>query len=420
MTALMNQRKNEPAQRSIPYRADIDGLRGIAILMVVYFHNFELYHLTSTHFGWLGVDIFFVISGYLITSIIEASLDKGTFSFRSFYARRVRRLFPALIAVFVPTLIWGWYALDPFFFQHLGGNIFYGALSLANITFSPKKGFFKVETLLKPFGSLWSLSLEEQFYAVIPALLKWTRPLRAWRAAPFFLLAVISFAIQTQIISSPLRTISTYYYDPLARAWELLLGVILALTLPRLMHIAHALFSLWSKTRTLRERFSLNNILSWLGGYMIVASVLVVNSQKNLPFKTIVVCLGTAFLIAAGPKAWLNAKILSHRWLVAIGLISYPLFIVHWCLVSMTSMTIARNHSAVNFILMCFKDPLIMPLMTLFSVALSALIYRYAEQPLRYSRKTDALCVGMLILSLCGGAAFKKKWTPLTQIRTQK
>ena len=401
-----------PSQnRSIPYRADLDGLRGIAILMVVYFHNFEMYHFVPTQFGFFGVDIFFVLSGYLITHIINTSLDKGSFSFAAFYARRVQRLFPALIAVFCMALAWGWFVMDPFFFQHLGSNIFYGALSLANVTFAPDAGFFDVQRTIKPFIPLWSLSLEWQFYALIPALLKWLRPLRTYRWIPFFLFACVSFFIQSEKIPSPIGA-ATRYYDPFSRFWELLVGVILALVMPNLTRITQSLFERIKK-HTFLSKISFQDTLSWLGAYAILGTVLVTDSQDHLPFKTFWVCLGTGLLIMAGPTAWMNQKILSHRLLVAIGLISYPLYLVHWFLISMISITQATNHHAITLIMKCYNDPMIMVLMTLSAIALSVLMYRYVEKPLRYSRRTFLLCAIMGTLALSGGLAFFQKWRPL-------
>jgi peptidoglycan/LPS O-acetylase OafA/YrhL len=399
-----------PTSRSIPYRADLDGLRGIAIMMVVYFHNFELYELVPTSFGFLGVDIFFVLSGYLITTIINTQLDKGTFSFSAFYARRVKRLFPALITIFAIALIWGFLVMDPFFFQHLGSNIFYGALSLANVTFAPDAGFFDVSRTVRPFIPLWSLSLEEQFYLILPALLKFMRPLNLWRWIPFFILAVLSFGIQSTHIPSILN-IQSLYYDPFARFWELFVGVILALSISPLTQICHAFFNSVQKIK-LFSKVSFHDCLSFLGTYAIVGTIAMTQSQENLPFKTLFVCVGTALLIMAGPKAWINQKILSNRFLVAIGLISYPLYIIHWFLVGMISMTYATNHKAINIILHSYKDPMIMIMITLTGVILSALIYRYVEQPLRYSRHTPALLMAMMILMMGGGLAFHQRWRP--------
>jgi peptidoglycan/LPS O-acetylase OafA/YrhL len=153
--------------QEIPYRADIDGLRAIAVLAVIGFHA----NPAAVPGGFVGVDIFFVISGFLITSLILTKLRDGSFSFMEFYARRIRRLFPALIVVLLAIWILGWFILPPTEYAALGRHTLAGAAFAANILSYSEVGYFDVPAAAKPLLHLWSLGVEEQFYIVFPALL---------------------------------------------------------------------------------------------------------------------------------------------------------------------------------------------------------------------------------------------------------
>ena len=155
------------------YRPDIDGLRGIAILSVVFFHAFPNW-VNQGHFGqggFIGVDVFFVISGYLISSIIFKSLESQSFNFYSFYAKRINRIFPALIVVLVFCLIFGWFSLLPHEYKQLGKHVVGAATYTNNLMFLKEAGYFDNLSISKPLLHLWSLSIEEQFYIVWPLLI---------------------------------------------------------------------------------------------------------------------------------------------------------------------------------------------------------------------------------------------------------
>ena len=168
------------------YRPDIDGLRALAVLAVVAFHAFPAY----VKGGFIGVDVFFVISGYLISTIIFKNLDKGTFTFSEFYARRIKRLFPALTLVLVACFIFGWFALLPFEFMQLGKHIASGAGFISNIIFWNEAGYFDNAADTKPLLHLWSLGIEEQFYIFWPLIL-WF----AWMQRFDFLLITVIITI---------------------------------------------------------------------------------------------------------------------------------------------------------------------------------------------------------------------------------
>src|SRR5262249_9006947 len=160
----MLARKEPVTIRSSSYRSEIDGLRGVAVLAVVAFHAFPAWASS----GFIGVDIFFTISGYLISRIILADLANDRFSYRHFYARRVRRIFPALALVLVATLLIGWLKLFPDEFESMGQQASGGAAFIANIVLWRQASYFDQATELKPLVHLWSLGIEEQFYLLWP------------------------------------------------------------------------------------------------------------------------------------------------------------------------------------------------------------------------------------------------------------
>ena len=208
------------------YRPDIDGLRAVAVLSVVAFHAFPAWMKG----GFIGVDVFFVISGFLISTIIFGSLERGTFSFADFYARRIKRIFPALILVLSLSLIFGWFSLLPDELNQLGKHVVAGAGFVSNFVLWSESGYFDNSADTKPLLHLWSLGIEEQFYIVWPFLL-WG----AWKRQLNFFVVIISLLIGSFILNiwlihtNPVAT----FYSPLARFWELLCGSLLALYLLR-------------------------------------------------------------------------------------------------------------------------------------------------------------------------------------------
>src|SRR5262245_17409485 len=188
---------NRPGTPEIPYRADVDGLRAIAVLAVIGFHA----NPSFMPGGFAGVDIFFVISGFLIASLILAGLKGGSFSFAEFYARRIRRLFPALIVVLLATWAFGWFILPPTEYAELGRHTLAGAGFAANILNYAEVGYFDLPATAKPLLHLWSLGVEEQFYIVFPALLLllWRyKAMSSWLA----LIGFASFALNIALVRS--------------------------------------------------------------------------------------------------------------------------------------------------------------------------------------------------------------------------
>ena len=292
-----------------PYRPDIDGLRAVAILSVLVFHAFPGY-LPG---GFVGVDVFFVISGFLISGIILKDLGRGRFSFADFYARRVARIFPALILVLTACLAFGWFVLLPDEYVQLGKHTVAGAAFMSNLLLWHQSGYFDVSAQSKPLLHLWSLGIEEQFYILWPLtlVLLWKRTRRVLPA--IILLALASFSLNALLVS---RVPSLTFYFPFTRVWELLIGGALAqFTLQR--------GTLWSTAVT--------NVVAGVGSLLIVLSLILINESRAFPgWWALLPTIGTALLIAAGPQSWINRKLLSAPVCVFIGLISYPLYLWHW------------------------------------------------------------------------------------------
>src|SRR5689334_3784477 len=206
---------------SVKYRPDVDGLRAVAVLLVLHFHAFP----AAMPGGFIGVDVFFVISGFLITGIIARELEQGRFSLLTFYIRRVRRIFPALIVVLAVTLVLGWFWMLPAAFAQLGTDVFASAGFAANIALLLQSGYFDVESAKKPLLHLWSLGIEEQFYLAWPLFLLLAVRLRLSIVAVAATLGIASFILNVALVGpNPIAT----FYLPFTRAFELLTGAALA------------------------------------------------------------------------------------------------------------------------------------------------------------------------------------------------
>jgi peptidoglycan/LPS O-acetylase OafA/YrhL len=255
--------------------------------------------------GFVGVDIFFVISGYLITQLILIDLNKGEFSAASFYARRIRRIFPALIIVLIVTFLLGWHYLLPPELMSLGKNIFASALFSANLMLLSEVGYFDVDAHLKPLLHLWSLGIEEQFYLVWPWLL-WAVP-RAWLTPVMILAIAASFALDVSMVE---HHPSQVFYLPLTRAWELLAGGVLV--------------------RFARTKEADNDLLAIAGIVAIECSFFFIDAHTVFPGWATVVPVGGTMLLLQSEGSFVNRFVFSNRLAVNVGLISYPLYLWHW------------------------------------------------------------------------------------------
>jgi peptidoglycan/LPS O-acetylase OafA/YrhL len=296
----------------LPYRPDIDGLRAIAVLAVVAFHAFP----AALGGGYVGVDVFFVISGYLITGIIVRALEVGTFSFAGFYARRARRILPALVLVLAACYALGWFELLPNEFRQLSSQIVAAAAFFANFEFWRQTSYFDGVAVSKPLLHLWSLSIEEQFYLVWPVTL-WL--VSRWRRNASLLTTAIVGASFVWCLVEIHFNRAAAFYSPATRAWELLIGALLVQFGPRL-----------------RTHGWWIELQSWLGAALIATAAVTFDKWTLFPgYWALLPVSGAALLVAGGSAgAWVNRRILAHPVLVWIGLISYPLYLWHWPLFS--------------------------------------------------------------------------------------
>lgn len=378
------------------YRPDIDGLRAIAVLPVVIFHAFPAWMKG----GFIGVDVFFVISGFLISTIIFESLDKGAFSFAEFYSRRIKRIFPALLLVLIASYAFGWFALLTDEYKQLGKHIAAGAGFIANFILWGETGYFDNSAETKPLLHLWSLGIEEQFYIIWPLLL-WL----AWRRKfnlPFLIILVtaVSFYLNTQGIKQD--RVATFY-SPQTRFWELLCGSILAwLTLYRKEYFNDAKPKIdgWPANAVYRGKMEiddkiLSNVISFSGCALLVFGFYRINKDLNFPGNWAVIPVsGATLIILAGPRAWINKEILSNKLAIWFGLISFPLYLWHWPILSFARIVESTVPS-----------PGIHVAAVGLSILLAWMTYRLVERPMRLGKNSKSKVVVLTILLAVTGLA---------------
>ena len=369
--------------RKVAYRPDIDGLRALAVLLVLFFHAFPKYMPG----GFVGVDVFFVISGYLITSLLIDRAKKGTLSITNFYSRRVLRIFPALLLVFASVGFLAWLFLLPGELKQLGLHLASASGFFSNFVFWKEAGYFDTDAISKPLLHLWSLSIEEQFYLLWPLLLIFTLKRRFFP----YLLALLAFASFRYNIHLLETDRVGAYYSPFGRAWELLLGSLAA--------------CLQTSERSTRVRIYLSKffkltpipeIASLLGLTSIVFVAVHIDGTYAFPgYWALLPVLGCLSVMTMGEGSFLNKKLLSQPVLVGVGLISYPLYLWHWMALSFTHIIVPSPgwHLVVASVLVSFL--------------LSYLTYTLVEKPLR---KTNNPTLSVSLLSsamlLLGTSAF--------------
>lgn len=376
------------------YRPDIDGLRAIAVLAVVAFHAFPDY----VKGGFIGVDIFFVISGYLISTIIYEGLDGGTFRFSEFYVRRIRRIFPALILVLVTCFVFGWFTLLADEYKQLGKHIAAGAAFVSNIIFWSEAGYFDNAADTKPLLHLWSLGIEEQFYIIWPPLvwLAWKRKYNILTIT--ILLAIVSYVLNIDGIKhDPV----TSFYSPQTRFWELLSGGILAWVIHYkniefinfLNKCDHYFSEILYRDKRISEGKILPDVLSFIGLFGIVYGFWRINKDLSFPGKwALIPVIGTILIIAVGSNAFVNRKILSNKALVWIGLISFPFYLWHWPLLSFARIIEGKVPS---YGVRIFT--------VLLSIVLAWISYRLIERPIRFGKNGGVKAIALLILMIIVG-----------------
>ncbi|MEW5962049.1 MAG: acyltransferase family protein [Pseudomonadota bacterium] len=373
------------------YRPDIDGLRAVAVTAVVAYHAAP----ALVPGGFVGVDLFFVISGFLISSIILTERDQGRFSLIGFYARRIRRLFPALIVVLAATATAGWYYLLPHEQAALGRHIAAGALYYINFTLKEESGYFDTAAEEKPLLHLWSLAVEEQFYIVWPILLL----VVAGRRRLLMVLALITAVSLVANVITIRRDPAAAFFLPQNRFWELGLGALIAF------------FNLYAPNEFRQKLLSRAGVLG-LGarGLTVVASVLglalilaaTFGLSRDVPYPgawALIPCLGAALIIAAGPEAPVNRWLLSHSPVVFVGLISYPLYLWHWPLLAFPTIVGAIDEPGVRATAVAL------------AIVLATATYLLLERPLRHARTVTVpatlmagsiVCLGLGLMTAVG------------------
>lgn len=391
-----NAHQSSPA---VNYRPDIDGLRAIAILAVLFYHIFP----ELSPGGFVGVDIFFVISGYLISRIIMNDLNAGNFSFWNFYKRRVKRIFPALIFVLLASALIGWAVLFEYEYEPLGKHIAASSAFILNFVLWRETGYFEPAANLKPLLHLWSLSVEEQYYVIWPFLL-WLAYKKNIQILFLVLIGgALSFLINVQGASH--HSLASFYLIP-ARFWEFLVGCALACKMP-----------LWGQQIGLRSKqpssplhwlllpvvkTATSNLLAVLGLIIIIVAIFFLDKNMRYPgWWALLPTAGTFLLIATGPSSIINSKLLGNRLFIFIGLISYPLYLWHWPLLTFAKITLIDLTFSV-------KSGVIV-----LSLILAWATYEFIEKPIRFGKSNQQLKTGLAIVLLAvtaavGGLVYQK------------
>jgi peptidoglycan/LPS O-acetylase OafA/YrhL len=348
------------------YRPDIDGLRAVAVLAVIFFHAFP----NLLQGGFIGVDIFFVISGFLISTIIFENLMKNTFSFAEFYARRIKRIFPSLIIILIAIFGFGWMILFAKEYEQLGKHIAGGAGFISNFILLHEEGYFNNAAETKPLLHLWSLGIEEQFYIIWPLLIWMAWRLRLNLYALIIFVGLVSFGLNiTWIEKDAVNT----FYSPQSRFWELLAGSLLALLT-------------CNQKITIKKNWS--NFLSFGGTLCIILGFLLIDKKSSFPGTWAVLpVFGAVFLIMSGANAWINKNILSNRILIWFGLISFPLYLWHWPLLSFMRILKGQEPSLI-----------VRLAAVLLSILLAWISYKFIEQPIRHGPSTKSKILTLVSL----------------------
>jgi len=338
---------------ALPYRREIDGLRAFAVLPVLFFHaGFEIFSG-----GFVGVDIFFVISGYLITSILISEMEVGKFSLLKFYERRARRILPALCTVMLVSVVAAYVIMLPHQWQEFLQSMVAVIFFISNIFFWLEDDYFAVASEEKPLLHSWSLAVEEQYYILFPVLL-----IMVWRFGRNPMLYIIAGLALLSFLSAAMG--SRYYpnanfYLLFGRAWEILLGAIVAFHMMKV------------NVRPLIPAYA--NFLSWMGFLMLVLAIFLFDKDTPFPSPyTLLPAIGTSLLIVFTNEKTILGKILSYPLLVGVGLISYSLYLWHQPVFAFGRLLIFDLNVPVKIMLI------------LLSIILAIISYYIIEKPARF------------------------------------
>ncbi|MBA2652919.1 MAG: acyltransferase [Tatlockia sp.] len=378
------------------YRADIDGLRAIAVLSVVGFHAFP----KLFRGGFIGVDIFFVISGFLISAILFDSLEKDRFSFSEFYGKRIKRIFPALLTVLIFCIVFGWLVLFPEEYKQLGKHIAGGAGFISNYLLWNEVGYFDNASETKPLLHLWSLGIEEQFYIIWPILLWAGWKSRINSIMLIAVIAILSFVLSLKDVDSHAVAV---FYSPQTRFWELLCGSFIAWV------------ALYKSTLLQDLSSKLNHFFSLLGFVLVTYGIYGLTKFDFPGAWALVPTFGAMLIITAGSKAWINRVVLSNRIIIWFGLISFPLYLWHWPLLSFARIIEDGK-----------PNKIIRIAAIIISIFLAWLTYRFIEKPVRFGKGSSSLktvflvlfmsFIGYMGLSIYGHQGFESRFKNLNEL----
>ncbi|MFV4839005.1 acyltransferase family protein [Citrobacter freundii] len=361
----------------LKYRPDIDGMRAIAVLSVVIFHYFP----NAIPGGFVGVDIFFVISGYLITSIILKSSSTSNFSFVDFYKRRALRIFPSLLIVLIFSIVIGWVYLFQSDYKSLGKHIFSGSFFISNFILWSESGYFDSQSYLKPLLHLWSLGIEEQFYLIWPVIIILCFKFKNTHKIILISCVLIYFLSYLCSIATMDTPGGANYYSPASRFWELMAGAIIA------------------SIKFVGVNTNIFRYMSLYGTLLLMLSMYIIDNKLPFPgYIALMPVLGATLIIASDGNSDLSSKVLSSKPFVFIGKISYPFYLWHWPIYSFYKTVFS---STPNNKTLC--------VLVAISFVLSILTYFFIEKPIRFSKRKSSiisLYASILIVGVIGAMIY--------------
>lgn len=352
------------------HRPEIDGLRAIAVLSVIFFH-FDILYFKG---GFVGVDIFFVISGFLITSLIQSQIDQNIFSFKSFYLNRAKRLLPAFFFLLIVLLILGFFTFDFLTYKSFGKEIIASLFYFSNILFWKEIGYFDLDAIQKPLLHTWSLSIEEQYYFLFPVLIVLINKFfRVKRKVLFILIVlfIISFVANIYFIKS--FKSATFYLLP-TRAWEFFAG-------STLVFVPKIKWHNWIK-----------DLFFSIGLFSLIYSIITLSSDNYPGYYALIPVLGTTLLIYFGNNSnFYIVRLLKSNLFIFFGKISYSLYLWHWPILVFYKYIVMRKFENTDFLL-CFTIIL----------SMSFLSWKFVEQKFRYytTRSNYKIALTFIFLSL--------------------